>query len=119
MQGLLPSFHPPLWRHDAANHVVAWGCVVAALAATEGTSQQPRPSKRTRSASGCSTELKTSAPAPPPALNRVTELTTPDQSVTLPQYNEANLLDSVDVRVCGSGELQPRHHQARMDSGLP
>jgi RHS repeat-associated protein len=37
------------------------------------------------------------------ALNRPTELTTPDESVTLPGYNEANLLERMSVRLQGVG----------------
>ena len=35
------------------------------------------------------------------ALNRATEITTPDKSITRPTYNEANLLERVDVNLLG------------------
>ncbi len=37
------------------------------------------------------------------ALNRPTEITTPDDSVTRPTYNEANLLERLDVNLRGVG----------------
>ncbi|EGV29592.1 RHS repeat-associated core domain protein [Thiorhodococcus drewsii AZ1] len=37
------------------------------------------------------------------ALNRPTALTTPDESVTLPGYNDANLLERMAVRLQGAG----------------
>ena len=36
------------------------------------------------------------------ALNRVIETKTPDRSITIPTYNEANLLEKVDVRLRGA-----------------
>ncbi|HEX2956509.1 MAG TPA: RHS repeat-associated core domain-containing protein, partial [Chitinispirillaceae bacterium] len=36
------------------------------------------------------------------ALNRVVRSTTPDSSITVPHYNEANLLDSVEVYIRGA-----------------
>jgi RHS repeat-associated protein len=37
------------------------------------------------------------------ALNRVTSHTTPDQSITVPTYNRANLLETISVTQLGSG----------------
>ena len=44
------------------------------------------------------------------ALNRVTEVTRPDGSLITPKYNEANLLDAMDVRIGGAAPpaLRPR-----------
>ncbi len=41
------------------------------------------------------------------ALNRPTRLTTPDASVILPAYNEANLLERVDAHLQGAAQLTP------------
>lgn len=41
------------------------------------------------------------------ALDRVTSRTTPDGSVTLPVYNEANLLERLDVRLRGAATPTP------------
>jgi RHS repeat-associated protein len=41
------------------------------------------------------------------ALNRPTSITTPDHSVYIPAYNEANLLESVDVRLQGGSPPAP------------
>jgi len=40
------------------------------------------------------------------ALNRMVKQITPDESVTIPTYNEANLLDKVDVLLHGTDERQ-------------
>ena len=41
------------------------------------------------------------------ALGRVIEAVAPDGSVTLPRYNEANLLEAVDVRLRGAAQPTP------------
>jgi RHS repeat-associated protein len=41
------------------------------------------------------------------ALNRPTSITSPDGSVTLPVYNEANLLERLEIRVRGAAEPTP------------
>ncbi len=41
------------------------------------------------------------------ALNRPTSITTPDNSVTLPTYNEANLLEQLAVRLRGADRATP------------
>ncbi len=41
------------------------------------------------------------------ALNRVVEGVAPDGSVTRPRYNEANLLEAVEVRLHGAAQLRP------------
>jgi RHS repeat-associated protein len=41
------------------------------------------------------------------ALNRTIRLTTPDESVILPTYNEANLLERVDAHLQGAAQLTP------------
>ena len=41
------------------------------------------------------------------ALGRVIEAVAPDGSVTQPRYNEANLLEAVDVRLPGAPQLTP------------
>ena len=38
------------------------------------------------------------------ALNRITTMTTPDESVALPRYNQTSLLESLTVRLRGSAE---------------
>ena len=61
------------------------------------------------------------------ALNRATRLVTPDGSVARPQYNEANLLNGVGVRLRGAGssetqfvtniDYNPKGQRARIDYG--
>ena len=41
------------------------------------------------------------------ALNRPVAITTPDNSVTLPTYNEANLLEQMAVRLRGADQATP------------
>jgi len=41
------------------------------------------------------------------ALSRVTSRTTPDASDTVPTYNDAGLLERIDVRVRGAGDVTP------------
>ena len=41
------------------------------------------------------------------ALNRVVEAVAPDGSVTRPRYNEANLLEAIDVRLRGAAQPTP------------
>ena len=41
------------------------------------------------------------------ALNRPTAITTPDNSVTIPTYNEANLLERMSVRLRGTSQATP------------
>ncbi|HEX2742311.1 MAG TPA: RHS repeat-associated core domain-containing protein [Rubrobacter sp.] len=50
------------------------------------------------------------------ALNRPTELTTPDNSVVYPTYNEANLLNAVKARLRGAAVATPFVSDIRYDA---
>ena len=41
------------------------------------------------------------------AINRLVSLTSPDNSIIRPAYNEANLLERVDVNLQGANALTP------------
>jgi len=59
-------------------------------------------------------------------LNRPTELVSPDNSVSVPHYNEANLLKALDVKLRGADEVTPfinrinynvKGHREQVESG--